>query len=1020
MLMARLVCALLLAPLTSLVWSSPLAQFAHTAWTVEAGAPADIWTLEQAPAGYLWLGTGQGLYRFDGVRFDRYPLREGQRLKSTNINALLALPDGDIWLGLYAGGTVRLRDGIVSSYGAREGMPTGRVLRFAGTRDGALWAAALQGLARYDGRRWQRIGADWGYPDDGAYYVFVDRRGILWVAGERRLHYLLPGMRRFQTVESISRHAVLAEDLAGRIWISDDLGGTRPLPDYPRGANPPATPAAPRLGVPFARAKQLLFSSDGSLWLTVSGEGVHRLRTPAAIADGRSLEPGDGLETFSRSDGLPSDVAVPLVQGDEGEVWVGTNHGLASFRPLLLQGIPEMSGAQRNGFVLAEQEQGVLAAHSALALHLDPPAQPRRQAGPNHLRFAVRAPDGALWRVDGDGIWREQQGQRRPIPIEAASLRTGVVALAPDRVGGAWMSVNGVGVLYATTEGVRHEHRIDPGSSTPTAIAVGPDGAAWFGYDDRVVRLSGAQVQEYTAAHGLLTGRTSAIHSGRGGVYVAGESGFARFDGQRFVTISAERDDSFAHVTGIAESETGDLWLNGGRGVVQLLAADIPDTFSGMPARRNYRLLNWRDGLPGIALQANPSPTIVRDRRGRLWFLTNRGIAWLDPRHVPRNERPPVVEIQHLRVGERLHLPGPELALDAGTRNISIRYTALTLSAAERARFRYRLEGIDSDWQDADTRREASYANLGAGDYRFLVTAANGDGVWNPHSAELRFSIEPTLVQRRSFLAACALAILGLAWCAYLLRARTIAARVRLRLETRHGERERIARELHDTLLQSTQGLIVNVQGLASHLPAHEPVRQRIEAVLDRADEVVMEARERVLDLRSTEVSGAYLAERLAKAGRELAEQHDIVFRLVTSGEPQPLQRAASDELYSLAREALINAFRHAQPRQVEVEIAFGCAELVLRVRDDGIGIVPELLEGGSSPGHWGLTGMRERACLLGGGLQLSSRPHGGTEIECRVPAASAYRNPPAGVSSRSRGAWWSSLLMPRWRRWES
>jgi signal transduction histidine kinase len=853
------------------------------------------------------------------------------------------------------------------------------------------------------------------------------------VSGRERLWTLAPGARRFQALdERLSRFAVLAEDRAGRLWVSDGLRGTRPLAE--RGLQPLAgqdllpvardsgAPAAPGSPV-YARAKQLLFSQDGSLWLSEAGVGVHRLREAAAIPSGRSLVPADGLETFAQRDGLPSDIVVPLWQTDEGEVWVGTNQGLAGFRPKRVQTVTELTGAQRDGFVLAPHDSGVIAARQGLALALDPPRPAQVLERPPRQRVLLRAPDGALWSDDGQQVWREFRGQRQRMPIETlapASGRLMVQALAPDHQGGAWLALSGLGVVHVRADAVRREPRAELNGRTPTAIACAADGSAWFGHDDELIRLGpDGRVQHYGSADGLMTGRSTALHAGRSGFYVAGESGLARFDGQRFVTLLAERDPAFAHVSGIAESEGGDLWLNGGQGLVQLLAADLPRVFAHPGAALDYRLLNWRDGLPGIALQASAGPTAMRDGRGRLWFSTNRGIAWLDPAQLARDSRPPAVAIQHLRVGDRLHRPEAGLALPAGTQTLALRYTALTLSAAERVRFRHRLDGVDSDWQDADSRREATYANLGPGDYRFRVIAANADGVWSRQPAELHFSVAPTLLQSRAFFVGCLLLLAALAWLGFRLRERNIAARVRAGLEARHGERERIARELHDTLLQSTQGLIIHVQGLASRLPAQEPVRQQIEAMLDRADGVVLEARERVLDLRATELASEHLAERLQQEGQQLAEGRGIVFRLVTEGPSRPLQRAAADELHCIGREALVNAFRHGRPRQVEVELASHPQALVLRVRDDGVGLSPGLAEGAAPSGHWGLAGMRERARQLGARLQISSRPQAGTEVECRVPAGFAYRDTDAAAGLRP-----AATLPGRWlvalRRWAS
>lgn len=993
----------LLLPLRAWAQPAPLTDFAHSSWTVNDGAPADIWTMARAPAGYLWLGTGLGLFRFDGVRFDRYPLRDGQRLKSTNINALHVDASGEIWLGLFAGGVVRLRDGVATAFGEAEGVPPGRVLRIAAGRDGTLWAAAGGGLGRFDGRRWRSVGADMGYPERGADYVFVDCRGVLWVAAPHRLYWLAPGAREFRsTGEVVSRGAVLAEDRSGRVWVSDGLRGTRPLPDYPGGAAPAAEAEMPQtrsaVAGHFARAKQLLFAEDGSLWLTEAGVGVRRLRDPDAIPAGRSLLPGDGLETFSRRQGLPADIVVPLVQGLEGEVWVGSNHGLSSFRSQRLRVVPEFGTGEPAGFGTVPLARGVMLVSGRRAVQLDPPGDARPVDLGQSFRGVVRGGDGVLWLTDDDGLQREAGGRRGRVQLVSPARNYNAQALAPDHHGGAWVSAPGLGVFHVGPDGVRRDARFEPGGAMPTAIVARPDGETWFGYDDLALRLKDGQVTRFGAAEGLLVGRTTCLFASAGGaVYVAGEAGFARFDGQRFAVVAAERDDAFAHVSGIAEADSGDLWLNGGRGVVQVQAADLPALFGQGAARRlNYRLLNWRDGLPGIAQQATVASTAVRDGEGRLWFATNRAIAWLDPTRVARNESPGRVEIQALRVGDRNLRPAPGLALPAGTRSVAVRYSALTLAGAERARFRYRLDGVDTDWQDADTRREATYANLGHGDYRFRVVAANGDGVWGSEEAVLAFRIAPTFWQTRSFMAGAVLAVLALVAAAYVLRTRAIAAGVRRQLEARHRERERIARELHDTLLQSTQALIINVQGVASRMPAHEPVRGQIEAVLDRADAAVLEARERVRDLRSADVDGAELLHALQALGGELARElgsPELVFRAVDSGTPRTLERSVCDQLQLIAREALRNAMRHAQARQVEVEVSWGAAELVLRVRDDGVGIPSTWVRDGGRPGHWGLQGMRERANEIGGRLGLASESPGGTELEIRVPARFAYRD---------------------------
>ncbi|AKJ04651.1 histidine kinase-like protein [Archangium gephyra] len=983
--------------------ATSLDPYAYTSYSVTEGAPADIWTLEQSPTGYLWLGTGMGLYRFDGVRFDRYPLREGQRLPSSNINALKVLPNGDIWLGFFAGGAARLSEGRATVFGPREGMPPGRVLRFASTPDGALWAAAAGGLARFEAGQWQVVGREWGYDDGAAEYVYVDRRGVLWVCTPRRLFFLRPGERRFQdTGETISRDAVLAEDPAGRLWLSDDLQGTRPLPDHARSVPPVTAPApsVPTAGAPaFARAKQMLFARDGSLWLTIWGSGIWRLSSPASIPTGRGLSPSDPLEKFERADGLASSVLVPVIEDTEGTVWVGTNAGLVGFQKKRLQDIPELSSVSQGGFSLAVLDTGVMVGNQRTALVVDPPAPPRAYDGPVPNRWAITAADGALWWFDRRGVFRREGDTLRKFDFPAGTAQSQVMAFMPNGQDGMWLSILGHGIFVATPEGIQPERRFGD-SPAPNAMAFGPGNEVWLAFEDEVVRWSGGHATRYGVGDGLAIGRATTVHATGKNLWVAGENGVARFDGQRFATILESRDLAFGHITGIIESLDGDLWMNGGRGVVQVKAGDIDGMFSQPGGALNYRLFDWRDGLPGIALQAGPVPTAVRDQRGRLWFATNGGVAWLDPAALLKNERPPRTEIQSVRAGDRTYLAGDDLQLPEGTHSVTLRYTAVTLAAADRARFRYRMEGVDGEWHDGGALREATYAHLTHGRYRFRVVSSNGDGVWDETGATLDFTIEPTLVQTKTFAVACVLALLAIAWSAYRMRARVIENQVQLRLEERHRERERIARELHDTLLQGVQGLVLQFDSVARRI-AEPRLNEEMERAIVKAEGLIAAARDRVSDLRETD---GPLGMALTRAAWELADEKLLIDVSVT-GDERPLRAAVRDELLMIAREAMANAVRHAKARSIAVSLAYEEHRLSLCVKDDGTGLDPLYSNHDGKPGRYGIKGMFERARRLGGALRISNAPEGGTEVDVRIQAAAAYADTSSG-------------LLLRWMKW--
>jgi signal transduction histidine kinase len=307
-------------------------------------------------------------------------------------------------------------------------------------------------------------------------------------------------------------------------------------------------------------------------------------------------------------------------------------------------------------------------------------------------------------------------------------------------------------------------------------------------------------------------------------------------------------------------------------------------------------------------------------------------------------------------------------------------------------RFRYKLEGLDREWQDVGGRREALYTNLRPGQYTFRVTAANNDGVWSDTGASMRFTILPTFYQTRWFAAVVALASVALVFALYKMRVRQVAAQVRGRLEARLAERERIARDLHDTLLQGVQGLIWHFQAATARISSEEPARQFLEESLDRADRLLEEGRDKVRELRPGAMDVTDLAQALAVECEQFAQGHVTNARVSVQGTRRELHPIVREEGFLIAREALSNAFRHARAGNIEAEVSYSDAALHVRVRDDGLGITHAVMEAGEAPGHFGLVGMRERAKKLGAHLEVWSRPGAGTEVDLRVPGRVAYR----------------------------
>jgi signal transduction histidine kinase len=424
------------------------------------------------------------------------------------------------------------------------------------------------------------------------------------------------------------------------------------------------------------------------------------------------------------------------------------------------------------------------------------------------------------------------------------------------------------------------------------------------------------------------------------------------------------------------------------------------------------------DAADGVRLRSSAAseyaPRVAKSADGKLWFVTGEGIQVVDPRHLVVNEIPPPVRIERVTADRKTYDTARELRLPPLVRDLQLEFTALSLAAPEKVRFRYKLEGYDNDWHEAGNRRQAFYTNLPSRSYRFRVIAANNSGVWNEQGDVLEFSIAPAYYQTAWFRALCAASGLGLLWAGYQLRVRQLRHRFVMALEARVSERTRIARDLHDTLLQSFHALVLKFQTALNLLPDRPAdARRRLEAALEQADDAITEGRNAVQGLRTSTVEQNDLANAIRNLGDELAGESTAAppqgFAVVVEGHSRDLHPIVREEIYKIAAEAVRNAFQHAQARHIDVDIRYDPRHFRLVVRDDGIGIDPTVLAALGKEGHYGLHGMPERASVIGGRLTVWSEPNIGTEVELRVPARAAYArtSPAARVASNvGRDSW--------------
>jgi signal transduction histidine kinase len=402
------------------------------------------------------------------------------------------------------------------------------------------------------------------------------------------------------------------------------------------------------------------------------------------------------------------------------------------------------------------------------------------------------------------------------------------------------------------------------------------------------------------------------------------------------------------------------------------------------------------DGVRSRATVTGYSPRVAKTADGKIWFVTDDGVNVIDPRHLPFNKLPPPVHIEQITADRKKYETSSSQRLPALTRDLGIEYTALSLVAPEKIRFRIKLEGRDPDWKDAGNERKAFYNDLPPRNYRFRVMASNNSGVWNEAGDSLDFSIDPAYYQTTWFASVIAAAVLAFLALLYHLRIRYIRREFNIRLEARVGERTRVARDLHDTLLQSFQGVLLKFSTVKYMMRVRpDEAEETLERTIEQARAAITEGRDAVQGLRSSTMVGNDLACAITTFAQGLAADHNgqncPEFRLYVEGKSRDIPPLVRDEVYQIACESLRDAFRHAGARRVEVEIHYDPRLLRMRVRDDGKGIDPQVVDAGGRSGHHGLPGMRERAELVGGKLAVWSESDSGAEIELTIPSAIAY-----------------------------
>lgn len=995
-----------------------ISQYIHTSWRVRDGsAPHAGYAITQTTDGFLWFVSGD-MMTFDGVRFVNWdgPPNGASITKDGPFGQIVTAfgdHEGGLWVfGLH--GLVHLKGSVVTAQLDLEGL--GNLQDVSEDNDGSIWVVrgnnsiSDQPLCHVTNRAVKCFGKADGIPIAPINAILADGKGGFWLGGQTALVHWHEGSGETYPIKALESNAgqpgiagmALAPD--GTLWLGILAAGPgRGLGRFINGLYQPFVTAG--FDGSNLRVHDMIVDHDGNLWVGTRGSGLFRLR-------------GNVVEHFGRADGLASDSVDAVFVDKEGTLWVASSGiGIDKFRDPAVANFSSVEGLgndSANG-VLAAQDGSVWVANVGSLDHIESNGsissiRVKHGLPGDRVTSMLRDHAGNMWVGIDDGLYLFKNARFQKLPTPDNKPLGLVVGLTEDSDGNVWAECfsNPPKLIRIRDFRVQEEF---PDSKVPSGrtLAADPHGGIWIGtLKGDLVQFRNGAVQSFALntkgdpfSHQIIVNTDGAVLAGS----ADGLVGLRQGKVQRLTTKNGLPCN---FVTSFIQDREKRWWLYTYCGIVELQDAELQRWWSDPDAVVQLRVFDELDGSDSGRPLFNSA---AYGSDGRVWFARGISVQMLDPSRLPQQASPAVAHIQSFLVDRKDFSPNGEVKLPPRPRDLQIDYTAPVLSLPQRVKFRYRLQGYDRDWHDADTRRQAFYTDLPPGKYSFQVIARNSDGVWNYNPAILDFSVAPAWYQTIWFRTLCAFALLATLWAGHRLRVRQLARQFNMTLDARVAERTRIARELHDTLLQSFHGLLMKFQTALRFLP-ERPVeaRAQLEGAIEQAEEAIIEGRDAVQGLRASTLQGNDLAEAISMLGEELASgSADFPapsVRVAVEGQPQDLHPILRDEIYRIAAEALRNAFRHAHAQHVEVEIRYDQLWFQLRVRDDGQGFDPAAADRLRPEGHYGLRGMQERARIAGGKLTIWSELSAGTELELQIPAARAY--------VKAKRSWFAAKLMGR------